>query len=405
MGDRGGSSPFIRTGIASRLYKQGFGLFFCPFLKLAEIWFYDIIKKVQEQITFVLKGFVMVMYRGNNKGTGIIAEMKKGILVGCLLVGCLMLASCSNKKEKKAESPTPAPTEKVEQSAKPVVFEEDGESFEKVEEYVYTTTKLNVRKSCSTDSEVVKMLPERAKVMRIGVGETWSKIRIDEGEYYVATEYLTQAEPVVDGHLIAIDAGHQETANTEEEAIGPGASKKKAKATIGTSGVSTGKKEYELTLEVAKKLKEELTQRGYSVFMVRESNDVNLSPHERADMAKEAGAEVLVRLHANGSKIKETNGAMAICGTKNSPYVASLYDDSYRLSKDILTHFVKETGANNKGVWQTDLMAGINWSSMPVTILEMGFMSNAQEDQKLSDADYQTKMIKGIADGLDAYFE
>ena len=88
------------------------------------------------------------------------------------------------------------------------------------------------------------MLPERAKVMRIGVGETWSKIRIDEGEYYVATEYLTQAEPVVDGHLIAIDAGHQETANTEEEAIGPGASKKKAKATIGTSGVSTGKKEY-----------------------------------------------------------------------------------------------------------------------------------------------------------------
>lgn len=352
-----------------------------------------------------MKGFIIFMFNKNRKRQNRVAGLKRRIMVGCLFTGCLLLIACGKGKEKKMEVATTKPTEKVEQSAQPVYFKEDGQSFEKVKEYVYTTTKLNVRKECSTDSTIVKMLPERAKILRVGVGEKWSKISLKGGEFYVATEYLTAAEPEVKGHLIAIDAGHQEKEDLEKEPIGPGASKKKAKATVGTSGVYTGKKEYELTLEVAKKLQEELSKRGYSVFMVRESNDVNLSPHERADMAKEAGAEVLVRLHANGSKVKETNGAMAICGTKNSPYVAKLYDNSYRLAKDILTHFVEETNAADKGIWETDLMAGINWSSIPVTILEMGFMSNVEEDKKLSETDYQTKMVKGIADGLDAYFE
>ena len=121
--------------------------------------------------------------------------------------------------------------------------------------------------------------------------------------------------------------------------------------------------------------------------------------------ATESGAEVLIRLHANGSKVTETNGAMAVCGTKDSPYVADLYEESYRLSNEILTHYVEKTGATNKGIWETDKMCGINWSTVPVSILELGFMSNATEDEKMQTADYQSEMVTGIADGIDSYFE
>lgn len=325
-----------------------------------------------------------------------------------ILCMCMMLAGCGGEKEsKKAEEmkATEPAQEQIQGTAEPVIFEEDGETFESREEYVYTTSKLNVRKSCSTDSEVVKLLPERAKVLRIAVGDTWSKISIDEGEYYVATEYLTAAEPELAGHLIAINAGHQEKANEEEEPIGPGATETKAKNSIGTRGVFSGVYEYQLTLQVAEKLEEELTVRGYEVLMIRESNDFDMSNQDRAKMAAESGAEVLINLHANGSKVKETNGAMAICCTEENPYIANLYEDSSRLAKDILTHFVKETGAQSKGVWETDVMSGINWSSIPVTTLEMGFMSNAEEDTRMQTEEYQQKMVAGIADGLDAYFE
>lgn len=326
------------------------------------------------------------------------------ILCICL---CLGMTGCSDKKVTEDTTKKEAkPTKEVKSSTEePEFFEENGIEFQKVDEILYTSTKLNVRKECSTDSEVVKVLPERAKIHRIGIGDIWSKISLDEGDYYVATEYLSEKEPIVQGKLIAIDAGHQEKANEEKEAIGPGASETKAKVTTGTKGVSTGMAEYELNLQVALKLKEELKSRGYEVFMVRESNDVNLSNHERAKMAEEAGAEILVRLHANGSEVSATNGVMTICGTKDSPYVADLYEDSYRLANEVLNHFVESTGAKSKGIWETDIMSGINWATIPVTIVEMGFMSNKEEDEKMATDSYQQKMAEGIADGIDAYYE
>ena len=48
-------------------------------------------------------------------------------------------------------------------------------------------------------------------------------------------------------------------------------------------------------------------------------------------------------------------------------------------------------------------MSGINWSMVPVTIVEVGYLSNPDEEAKLVTDDYQQKVAVGIANGVDAY--
>ena len=211
-------------------------------------------------------------------------------------------------------------------------------------------------------------------------------------------------ETFFNGHIVAIDAGHQAKANAEKEPIGPSSETMKAKMPAGAVGTVLGVKEYELTLTVAEKLKEELENKGYQVVMIRESHDVNLSNSERARIANESGAEIFIRLHANSMENTGVYGALAMCMTAQNPYNAPLHDNSYRLAKTIIDQVCALTGTKNRGVQEVDNNGEINWSEIPVAVVEMGFLSNPDEERWLSEGDYQDKIVSGIAAAVDSYF-
>lgn len=205
---------------------------------------------------------------------------------------------------------------------------------------------------------------------------------------------------------ILIDPGHQGSwvDMSEQEAVAPGASETKAKATTGTEGRFSGIPEYELTLRIGLGLEQELTKRGYEVVMTRKDHDTAISNQERAKMAEEEQADISVRIHANGSEDPDISGALAMGPSPENRYVGTLSKESERLSTCILNSYCDATGLKNQGILFTDTMTGINFSTVPVTILEMGYMSNEEDDRYMTDEANEKEMVQGIADGIDNYF-
>ena len=116
------------------------------------------------------------------------------------------------------------------------------------------------------------------------------------------------------------------------------------------------------------------------------------------------GSEIYVRIHANGEDTHTASGHSP-CLLPLKSFVPQLYEESNRLSQCLIDAYCSATGFSNLGVQYYDNMTGINWSSVPVTILEMGFMTNENDDTKMNDPAFRQTMVQGIADGIDAYFQ
>ena len=197
--------------------------------------------------------------------------------------------------------------------------------------------------------------------------------------------------------IIVIDPGHQKKGDNKKEPVGPGSKKMKSRCTTGTTGKYSGILESEFTLDVSLKLKEELERRGYTVILTRDKQDVNLSNAERAIIANKAKADAFIRIHANGSENSKIKGAMTLCQTKNNPYNGKFYAKSRKLSECVLNKLSENTKCKKRCIQETDTMSGINWASVPVTIVEAGYMSNKEEDLLMATDEYRQK--------IDEYFK
>ncbi len=342
--------------------------------------------------------------------------------------------------EEVTEAPTEAPTEEPTEVPTETPTEEPTETpteppmeFSPCDETVYTTTRLRLRTLPSTSAETLLIIETGEALQRIGIGDGWSKVVYGGYEAYVSSNYISLDKPVIEtepitpppsgeivrtetangilytgnpGPLIAIDPGHQIRGNNELEPIGPGATETKKKVSYGTAGVATGIAESALNLTVALQLRDLLLAEGYNVLMIREVQEVDISNATRAAMANAAGVDALVRIHANGSSNPDKQGALCVAPTVNNPFLsAEIRDQSRHLSQIMIDAVCAQTGSINKGLYQTDTMSGINWCTVPVTIVEMGYMSNAEEDVRINTPEFQQKLIRGICNGLDQYFQ
>lgn len=202
---------------------------------------------------------------------------------------------------------------------------------------------------------------------------------------------------------ICIDPGHQEKGDSNLEQIAPGSSQKKPRVSQGATGVATKKPEYILNLEASLVLKDILQKKGYNVIMTRETHDVNISNSERAVFANEKNANFVIRVHADSLNDSSKTGAGLLIPSKDNKYTTSIYEvscDFANLIKESMTN----SGIKVNGIFERTDITGFNWSKVPVVILEMGFLSNYNEDLMMSDVNYQKKMMESVADGIDKYF-
>lgn len=204
--------------------------------------------------------------------------------------------------------------------------------------------------------------------------------------------------------VIVIDPGHQGKGNSAKEAVGPGSSTMKAKVAGGATGVSSRKAESQITLDIGLKLRSELQARGYTVIMTRTSQNVNISNQQRAQVGNKNNAAAVIHLHCDGGP-SSARGAHTIAISKNNPYCSQLYKASSSLAQKVISSYAAVTGIKSRGVSYRDDLTGLNWSEVPAIYIEMGFISNSAEDKLLTDSSFQNKCAKGIANGLDQYFQ
>lgn len=199
--------------------------------------------------------------------------------------------------------------------------------------------------------------------------------------------------------IIVIDPGHATRADLAKEPVAPNSSVLKYKQTGGADGVITKTPEYKVNMQVALKLKDYLEQSGFTVIMTKKDTANTMSNIQRAKVGNEANASLVIRIHADSSDNKSVSG-LSVLVPSNNENTKNFYKQSKSYGQVILDTIINEVGMKSRGVVERDDMTGFNWSTVPVVLVETGFLSNPQEDKKLSNSEYQDKIARSICKGV-----
>lgn len=188
----------------------------------------------------------------------------------------------------------------------------------------------------------------------------------------------------IKGKIITLDPGHGGS--------DPGA--------IGASGL----KEKQITLEISMRVKELLEKEGAKVHMTRTTDVDVYGPNAsdraelqaRVNVAEKFNSDLFLSLHINSSVNKNVGGF--------SSYYYPKTENDLKIAKAIQDKFAKNFGVDNLGVRQANFYV-VKRCSMPATLLEMCFISNAREEKLMKGKWFQKKTARLIVEGVKNYFD
>ena len=292
-------------------------------------------------------------------------------IIGMFLVGCGNGESNSiqltkDKKETKTIESKTVETKTPEiKTIETKTIENDGEVYkEKIEDE-------NVEKS-TTEGEVIVEGNEEEKII---------------------------GKPANGKKTVVIDPGHGPGGNSEKEAQSPDSGVMKIKDGGGAEGINSKTPEYVITMNVSLKLKSLLEANGINVIMTKE--DINLAPGniERAEVGNNNNADLAIRIHCDSADATSAKGASMLVPASVG-YATDIAGISRTYGEIILNSLVANVGMYNRGVIERSDLTGFNWSKVPVVLIEMGFLSNPEEDSLLNDSSYQEKIAQGLCNGI-----
>nr|WP_207794411.1 N-acetylmuramoyl-L-alanine amidase [Clostridium botulinum] len=258
------------------------------------------------------------------------------------------------------------------------------------------TSKENFNKKVGEEKKVVNKEEESQKKKENAFGKNNEE---KEHNDILKEKKEDKSKENLKNKIIVIDPGHGSKSNLELERVSPDSEEKKIKDGGGAEGVNSKTPEYLISMDVASKLKETLQKEGYTVIMTKNKHSESLGNIERAEVGNKNNANLVIRIHADSADLEDAKGASILVPSKKG-YASEINELSKKYGDILLREMVASANMNNRGVIEREDMTGFNWSKVPVVLVEMGFLSNAEEDKLLNTEEYRIKIVQGLTKGI-----